>query len=782
MALSGVNNGVNRNAPLPLETDRPTSNPVLLGTTPDRFEAPRTSGQNPTNGGSAAVLLAQANGNRPQDRTYDYTLPNLGNVRVTETTVLERNPDGTTFNKRVFTIQPGGNGGPPINRDSAGDFAAEFSQAAHYLFQGGNLNGQPPRTVRLAYNQTTGAGVIERWHGTDQPGSGRLGGLAVLSGNGWNEVPRGILDALPVNVATDVLRQGGTTIFRGADAINQPYWAVQYTNQDSNLTSLTFNGAGQLARQNTRFPDGRIQSDFHPPYDALRFRSNGISVEDRGTTQYTQNGAIVLNERGDVRTEYALVSSNPNSYSEVRTIEHLYANGQATDLRLVTDARSGQQTLVRADASGNLSELGALQQNPDGTRSLPLNEATRAFSGQALTSASGTSLGVSTQEAGSASWSWSDAGHLVLDIAGLVPVIGEAADVANAIWYAGEGKYLEAGLSLLSVIPGVGDLLGKGGKLVLNALPTPAIAKALVEGISKIDLPKFIDNLRNHPQLGRFADNIGRALDEWIGGLQRIVVRSELPASLAAKLDDTQLANLLKGLDGAGIASLAGRLGDDVVARMATHLDGASVLKITDYFDGHGQIEAVRRMSNRSGAELAAANRAVDLELLDGPRSHSLFRHGPDLTDQQLTDRLKTGIGSDGNIAPTDASTRFTSYQDWLNTRLAAEQDFLARSGLPSLTTPPTPGMPIQFPSSPVTHAQPVGDGFVGTGTPVRASAQRPNGTAQNFNVYTEAAPVTGLTQTQTGFTWDATLGRWRMGQHFPVGRGVAPTGASNPI
>ena len=70
------------------------------------------------------------------------------------------------------------------------------------------------------------------------------------------------------------------------------------------------------------------------------------------------------------------------------------------------------------------------------------------------------------------------AGHLALDVVGLIPGVGEIADATNAVWYAGEAaresdpeekksKYLMAALSLVSVIPVVGDAVGKGGKLAV---------------------------------------------------------------------------------------------------------------------------------------------------------------------------------------------------------------------------------------------------------------------------------------------------------------------------
>jgi hypothetical protein len=51
----------------------------------------------------------------------------------------------------------------------------------------------------------------------------------------------------------------------------------------------------------------------------------------------------------------------------------------------------------------------------------------------------------------------SGVGHTVLDVAGLIPVVGSAADLINAGWYAAEGDYKNAGLSLLGAVPGVGD-------------------------------------------------------------------------------------------------------------------------------------------------------------------------------------------------------------------------------------------------------------------------------------------------------------------------------------
>lgn len=56
------------------------------------------------------------------------------------------------------------------------------------------------------------------------------------------------------------------------------------------------------------------------------------------------------------------------------------------------------------------------------------------------------------------------AGHVILDIAGLIPGWGEPADLANALWYAEDEQYLNSALSLISMVPELGDAIGKGMK------------------------------------------------------------------------------------------------------------------------------------------------------------------------------------------------------------------------------------------------------------------------------------------------------------------------------
>ncbi|MBW4541783.1 MAG: S8 family serine peptidase [Myxacorys chilensis ATA2-1-KO14] len=66
-------------------------------------------------------------------------------------------------------------------------------------------------------------------------------------------------------------------------------------------------------------------------------------------------------------------------------------------------------------------------------------------------------------------WSWSDVGHAALDVAGFIPVVGTAADVANGALYLAEGNKTEAALSFAAAVPVVGDAIAAGAKAVKAA-------------------------------------------------------------------------------------------------------------------------------------------------------------------------------------------------------------------------------------------------------------------------------------------------------------------------
>ena len=89
-------------------------------------------------------------------------------------------------------------------------------------------------------------------------------------------------------------------------------------------------------------------------------------------------------------------------------------------------------------------------------------------------------LGIKDSDDG---WGWDDIGHVTLDVLGMVPVVGNAADGINASWYAAEGEWLDAALSSMALIPGIGQAvtLAKANvKAALRHVPFNSFDEALV--------------------------------------------------------------------------------------------------------------------------------------------------------------------------------------------------------------------------------------------------------------------------------------------------------------
>ena len=76
--------------------------------------------------------------------------------------------------------------------------------------------------------------------------------------------------------------------------------------------------------------------------------------------------------------------------------------------------------------------------------------------------------------------------NVVLDILGFIPGIGEAADFTNVMIFLKRSQtsddpstdYLFAALSLVAMIPVIGDVVGKGGKILVGAARGGKLAKS----------------------------------------------------------------------------------------------------------------------------------------------------------------------------------------------------------------------------------------------------------------------------------------------------------------
>ena len=155
-------------------------------------------------------------------------------------------------------------------------------------------------------------------------------------------------------------------------------------------------------------------------------------------------------------------------------------------------------------------------------------------------------------------------GHFALDLGGLIPGFGEAADLANAALYAAKGEFLMAALSVISMIPGIGDVIGKGGKLAMSLGKGGKVAQLLQSQMPKIK--KLMGGLADNPKVGQYADSMINAVDDFV------VKTLNNPKSKEAiqgmqKLAATKPATPLKGGKLAKIKSAATKLQQKQAAR-----------------------------------------------------------------------------------------------------------------------------------------------------------------------------------------------------------------------
>ncbi|KAG2882952.1 hypothetical protein PC115_g21794 [Phytophthora cactorum] len=133
-----------------------------------------------------------------------------------------------------------------------------------------------------------------------------------------------------------------------------------------------------------------------------------------------------------------------------------------------------------------------------------------------------------------------DVTQTVLDVAGMIPVIGEVADLANAGIYAARGDYTNAALSAAAAIPFVGwaatgakfavkgsKLLSKAGKVIDNVM---GVANKVMDKAGQVA-----------KAMGDLAKKAGDTIS---GALGKVMTKAK---GLASNFSPADLANKLKG-------------------------------------------------------------------------------------------------------------------------------------------------------------------------------------------------------------------------------------------
>ncbi len=115
--------------------------------------------------------------------------------------------------------------------------------------------------------------------------------------------------------------------------------------------------------------------------------------------------------------------------------------------------------------------------------------------------------------------------HTALDVLGMIPIVGEIADGANALLYAAEGNYSEAALAAAAMIPLAGNVVG-AAKLARRGMK-------LVQKAQKLIPPKLSKNLDKVVSAGKDAcTKVGHPIDVATGMLFTDKVDFSLPGPI----------------------------------------------------------------------------------------------------------------------------------------------------------------------------------------------------------------------------------------------------------
>jgi Domain of unknown function (DUF4157) len=228
--------------------------------------------------------------------------------------------------------------------------------------------------------------------------------------------------------------------------------------------------------------------------------------------------------------------------------------------------------------------------------------------------------------------------------------------------------------------------------------------------------------------------------------LERLLERVPDPLELKALLKHSNNPELLERM---------------LTVTKAQKLSPASIQTL---FKEHGP-DVGKYLAQQSDTEIAAAFKATELEKADG--GHSLNRHGPGLSNQTLEERLTKGITPDTKkiVNAPLASTRFSDYQAWVQTREAALNQIQNKYSI-DLNKAPSSGQPNKY-QVVVEYDRAIDEGFAGNGNKIKVSNPT---TGKNSKVYPSVTPIDGITRTFSNVEWNGQ--RWNVVQHYPATEG----------
>jgi RHS repeat-associated protein len=166
--------------------------------------------------------------------------------------------------------------------------------------------------------------------------------------------------------------------------------------------------------------------------------------------------------------------------------------------------------------------------------------------------------------------------HNALDVLGIAPGIGEAADAVNAVAYAIEGDWGNAAISAVAVVPVVGDAakIGRiGGKVASKVVKN---ADEVVHGAGSVATHLNKNSASGH--FGVYEIKVGSDLNK-IGkaDMGRVTKSSGLPTRLHQQVRQLQKTNPNK--------QVVGQVVDDLGITTTAQAKKAETARLQKYFD-----------------------------------------------------------------------------------------------------------------------------------------------------------------------------------------------------
>ncbi|NGO78156.1 DNRLRE domain-containing protein [Streptomyces sp. YC504] len=266
------------------------------------------------------------------------------------------------------------------------------------------------------------------------------------------------------------------------------------TGTDGKTTAFTYLGLDTTLLRET--VDGKADKDYQ--YLAGGQRATQIKHKDDGAKEISQyvtspRGDIeaITKEDGNTRATYGYTAYGKDDDAQMTGADAPGEGGEEKE-----DYNSFRFNSSRWDSESGTYDMGFRNYDPGLNRFLTrdsysgalddMSLATDPFTGNRYAFAGGNPISFVELDGHLFGMSLSDIGHAALDVVGLIPVVGEVADVANGIWYAAEGNYVDAALSMSSAIPFVGYAAtavkaGKYAKKGLDAADTANDARKAAE-------------------------------------------------------------------------------------------------------------------------------------------------------------------------------------------------------------------------------------------------------------------------------------------------------------